>query len=63
MRKYLIELYQLLTAEQRKRLVRLQVLVILMSFSEVAGVMSIAPFMTVVGDLSYLKRKYTGCPA
>ena len=36
------ELYSLLTAEQRQKLLRLQVLVVLMSFAEIAGVASIA---------------------
>jgi ATP-binding cassette, subfamily B, bacterial PglK len=48
------ELYKLLTKEQRKKLVRLQVLVVLMSFAEIAGVVSIGPFMALVGDMSQL---------
>lgn len=49
------ELYALLTADQRKKLLRLQVLVVLMSFGEIAGVLSIGPFMAVVGDMSRLQ--------
>ncbi|TDA95761.1 ABC transporter ATP-binding protein [Halomonas marinisediminis] len=49
------ELYSLLTRQQRKRLLRLQLLVVAMAFAEVAGVMSIGPFMALVGDLSYLQ--------
>lgn len=49
------KLYQLLSAEQRKKLVRLQFLVVLMAFTEVAGVASIGPFMAVVGDMSHLE--------
>ncbi len=45
------ELYKLLTEDQRKKLLRLQILVILMSLLEVAGVMAIGPFMALVGDL------------
>ncbi|ERS87963.1 ABC transporter ATP-binding protein [Halomonas sp. PBN3] len=49
------ELYSLLTAEQRKKLLRLQILVVLMSFAEIAGVVSIGPFMALVGDMSQLQ--------
>jgi len=49
------ELYSLLTKEQRKKLLRLQVLVVLMSFAEIAGVVSIGPFMALVGDISRLE--------
>lgn len=49
------KLYQLLSAEQRKKLVHLQFLVVLMAFAEVAGVASIGPFMAVVGDMSHLE--------
>lgn len=49
------ELYKLLTPKQRRRLMRLQVFVILMSFAEIAGVISIGPFMAVVGNMSLLE--------
>ncbi|SFU32471.1 ABC transporter ATP-binding protein [Halomonas korlensis] len=49
------ELYRLLTAEQRKKLLRLQFLVVLMAFAEIAGVVSIGPFMALVGDMSQLQ--------
>lgn len=49
------ELYSLLTAEQRRKLMRLQILVVLMSFAEIAGVVSIGPFMALVGDMSQLQ--------
>jgi ABC-type multidrug transport system fused ATPase/permease subunit len=49
------ELYSLLTKEQRKKLLRLQLLVVLMSFTEIAGVVSIGPFMALVGDISQLE--------
>ncbi|MBB3140058.1 HlyD family secretion protein [Halomonas organivorans] len=51
----LIELYRLLTKEQRKKLLSLQVFVILMAFSEIIGVLSIGPFMAVVGDVTQLE--------
>ena len=49
------ELYSLLTKEQRKKLLRLQILVVLASFAEIAGVVSIGPFMALVGDISQLE--------
>lgn len=49
------QLYNLLSFEQRKRLLRLQILIVLMSFTELAGVVSIAPFMALVGDMSQLQ--------
>ncbi|MBZ9560033.1 MULTISPECIES: ABC transporter ATP-binding protein [unclassified Modicisalibacter] len=55
MLKSLAELYTLLTAEQRRKLLRLQGLVILMAFAEIAGVVSIGPFMALVGDMSQLQ--------
>jgi HlyD family secretion protein len=49
------ELYSLLTTDQRKKLFRLQILVVLMAFAEIAGVVSIGPFMALVGDISQLQ--------
>lgn len=49
-----MDLYRLLTPNQRRKLLRLQVLVILMSLAEIAGVVSIGPFMAVVGDMTLL---------
>lgn len=49
------ELYSLLTTEQRQKLLRLQILVVLMSIAEIAGVVSIGPFMALVGDISQLQ--------
>lgn len=55
MLRQLRELYSLLTPLQRKRLARLQLLVVLMSIVEILGVVSIAPFMAIVGDMSRLE--------
>lgn len=55
MLKQLKELYTLLTREQRQKLLRLQVLVVLMSFAEIAGVVAIGPFMALVGDMNQLQ--------
>lgn len=49
------ELYTLLTRQQRKKLLRLQLLVVAMAFAEVVSVVSVGPFMALVGDLSHLR--------
>ncbi|OOE48680.1 multidrug ABC transporter ATP-binding protein [Salinivibrio kushneri] len=48
-------LFNLLTANQRKRLIRLQILVVLMAFAELTSVVAIGPFMALVGDISQLQ--------
>jgi len=48
------ELLSLLTYKQRKKLYVLQILVVIMSFTEILGVASIGPFMALVGDSSIL---------
>lgn len=50
----LFRLYRLLTVQQRKRLVLLQGMVVFASLGEMAGVISIAPFMALVGDMERL---------
>lgn len=45
-------LYLLLTAEQRRKLLRLQILVVMMAFAEIAGVVAIGPFMALVGNMN-----------
>lgn len=50
------ELYSLLDSDQRKKLVVLQVLVILMAILEVIGVASIGPFMALVGDIDLINK-------
>nr|WP_299242838.1 ABC transporter ATP-binding protein [uncultured Halomonas sp.] len=49
------ELYNLLTLEQRKKLFKLQILIVGMSFAEIASVIAIGPFMGLVGDMSQLQ--------
>ncbi|KAA0014336.1 ABC transporter ATP-binding protein [Billgrantia pellis] len=56
MLRRLKDLYLLLTKEQRKKLLKLQGLIIVMSFAEIAGVMSIGPFMALVGDMTLLEK-------
>ncbi|CAN8142743.1 membrane hypothetical protein [uncultured Thiomicrorhabdus sp.] len=46
------DLYKLLDYKQRKSLLYIQVLIILMSFAEIIGIASIAPFMAVVANPS-----------
>jgi ATP-binding cassette, subfamily B, bacterial PglK len=55
MYKQLKDLFRLLTAEQRHKLLRLQILVVLAAFAEVAGVAAIGPFMALVGDIDHLQ--------
>jgi ABC-type multidrug transport system fused ATPase/permease subunit len=55
MYQQLKKLYQLLTSEQRKKLMRLQILVVLMAFAEVGSVFAIGPFMALVADMDLLK--------
>ena len=56
MLKSLWDLYLLLTEEQRKSLLRLQLLIIAMSILEILSILSIAPFMALVGDPSLIER-------
>jgi len=55
MLKQIKELYSLLTKEQQIKLLRLQFLVVLMSFAEIASVAAIGPFMALVGDMNQLQ--------
>lgn len=50
------QIFSLLSIEQRKKFYTLQVLVILMAFTELLGIASIAPFMALVGDMSLLEK-------
>lgn len=61
MLRSLKELYSLLTLEQRRKFLRLQLLVVIMSFAEIASVVSIGPFMALVGDIGQLQGN--GIPA
>lgn len=51
------ELFSLLSDYQRKHFYILQFLVILMAFTELLGIASIAPFMALVGDPSLLNQE------
>ncbi|MCK5536615.1 MAG: ABC transporter ATP-binding protein [Bacteroidales bacterium] len=57
MYKVIKELFSLLNNDQKKQFYILQILVILMSFGEIIGISSIAPFMALVGDISILQRE------
>lgn len=46
------EFYSLLTQQQRRRLLGLQALIIVMALAQIASVIAIGPFMAVVGDMS-----------
>lgn len=49
------DLYCLLNREQRKSLLKLQILVIFMAIAEVASVVAIGSFMTLIGDIGRLE--------
>lgn len=51
------ELFSLLSEKQRKHFYILQFLVILMAFTELLGIASIAPFMALIGDISLLQQE------
>lgn len=53
--KVIKQLFSLLTEKQLKEFYVLQVLVIIMAFTELLGIASIAPFMALVGDISILE--------
>lgn len=55
MLKVIKQLFSLLTDKQLKQFYTLQVLVVLMAFTELLGIASIAPFMAMVGDISVLE--------
>lgn len=50
------QIFSLLSNDQRKKFYILQVLVILMAFTELLGIASIAPFMALVGDMDLLEK-------
>lgn len=49
------QLFSLLSDKQVKQFYILQVLVVIMAFTELIGIASIAPFMALVGDISVLE--------
>lgn len=55
MYKLIKELISLLTPKQRKNFFILQILVVVMSFTEILGVAAIGPFMALVGDSSIIE--------
>ncbi len=55
MLKMIRQLFSLLTPEQVRQFYILQVLVVIMAFTELVGIASIAPFMALVGDISLLE--------
>lgn len=57
MLKMIRQLFSLLSPEQRKQFYMLQLLVIIMAFTELLGIASIAPFMALVGDISLLQKE------
>ena len=56
MRELITQLFKMLTPSQRVRFYRLQLLVIIMAFAETYGILSIIPFMSLVGDVNQLNN-------
>lgn len=54
--KMIKQLFSLLSPEQVRQFYILQVLVVVMAFTELLGIASIAPFMALVGDISILEK-------
>lgn len=54
--KIIKQLFSLLSDKQVKQFYLLQVLVVVMAFTELLGIASIAPFMALVGDISILEK-------
>lgn len=53
---FLKQIFSILLPNQRRQFYTLQLLVILMAFTELIGIASIAPFMALVGDIDVLNR-------
>ena len=56
MLKLIKELFNIFSSRQRSRFLRLQILVLLMTLIEMCGVVSISPFMALIGDMSLLDQ-------
>lgn len=56
MYKLIKQFFSLLTTQQRKKFIWMQLLVILAAFGEIIGIASIIPFMTLVGDTNILNE-------
>ena len=54
--KIIIEFFSLLTPSQRKQFYVLQILIVIMTFVEILSILSIAPFMALIGDISILEK-------
>lgn len=55
--KMIRQLFFLLSPQQRKQFYMLQLLVVIMAFTELLGIASIAPFMALVGDINLLEQE------
>lgn len=51
------QLFSLLSPQQLKDFYILQILVVVMAFTELLGIASIAPFMALVGDISLIEKE------
>ena len=53
------ELFALLTVDQRRRYLSLQIMMVFMAFMELLGIASIGPFMALVADMQLLETNAT----
>ena len=54
MLRSLIDFFLLLSKKQRQKFYLVQILVVLSAFSELVGIASIVPFMTIVTDITVI---------
>jgi ATP-binding cassette, subfamily B, bacterial PglK len=55
--KSIKEFFLLLAYEQRKKIYKLQILIVLMTLLELVGIASIIPFMSLLGDINVLQEE------
>ena len=54
--KIITELFSLLTPSQRRKFFVFQILIIIMTSAEIISIVSLVPFMALIGDISILER-------
>ena len=54
--KIIIEFFSLLTPSQRKQFYALQILIVIMTFVEILSILSIVPFIALIGDIYILEK-------
>ncbi|WP_415883465.1 ABC transporter ATP-binding protein [Neptuniibacter sp. QD34_54] len=54
MKKLIAQLYRLLNSDEKRKIMVIQIMVLITSLSEIIAIGSIAPFMAVIGDMEVL---------